>query len=209
MIANNILNKGQIFNLFDKYLRINEVGIGVGWKKPNGFEAELDIEVISFLLDKNGRVPADEYVVFYGSELIIDDINGPRPYSGDGALIGPLISKNKEKNGDNAQIYLTLENVRENINRIVIALAIIKYPNDCKKDKSSLGYSFSKVDDLYAHCFDYKTGKGLFSNHVNLNFNNEDVIELGEFIKRDGEWIFSIMNEAYDGGVNTLFTKYT
>jgi tellurium resistance protein TerD len=209
MIANNILNKGQILNLSDKYSRINQVGIGFGWKKRKDFEAELDIEVFSFLLDKNGRVPADEYFVFYGSELTTDDINGPRPYSGDGALIGSLLSKSKEKNGDHAQIYLTLENVREDINRIVIALAIIKYPNDCKKDKRYLGYSFSKVDDLYAHCFDYKTGKGLFSNHVNLNFNKEDVIEIGEFIKQDDEWIYRVINEAYDGGIITLITKYT
>ena len=209
MIANNILNKGQSLNLSDKYSRINEVGIGFGWQMPKIFEAELEIEVFSFLLDKSQKVPADEYVVFYGSELITDSINGPRPYSGDGALIGSLISNSKEKNGDLAQIYLTLENVREDIDKIVIALSILKYPNDSKKDKRSLEFSFSKIDGLYAHGFDYKTGKGLFANIVNANFNKEDVIELGAFIKQDGEWMFKVLNEAYEGGISILISKYT
>lgn len=165
--------------------------------------------VFSFLLDKNGKVPSDEYVVFYGSELISDSINGSRPYSGDGSLIGSLISNSKEKNGDLAQIYLTLENVREDIDRIVIALAIIKYPNDSKKDKKSLEFSFNKIDDLYVHGFDYKTGNRLFVNYVNVNFSKEDVIELGSFIKKDNKWLFVVHNDAYDGGDFIIFSKYT
>jgi tellurium resistance protein TerD len=209
MIANNILNKGERINLSDKYSRINEVGIGFGWQISKDFDAELEIEVFSFLIDKNGKVPADEYVVFYGSELKTDSINGPRPYSGDCALIGALISNNKEQNGDLAQIYLTLENVQEDIETIIIALAIIKYPNDSKKDKKSLEFSFSKIDGLYIHGFDYKTGKSLFANNVDINFSKEDVIELGALIKKDNKWIFSVQNQAYDGGISTLITKYT
>ena len=209
MIANNILHKGQSLNLSDKYSRINEVGIGIGWKNSENFDAELEIEVFSFLIDKNGKVPSDEFVVFYGSELITDSINGPRPYSGDCSLIGSLISNNKEQNGDHAQIYLTLEKVREDIEKIIIALAIVKYPNDSKKDKKSLEFSFSKIDGLYIHGFDYKTGKSLFANNVDMNFSTEDIIELGAITKQDNKWVFSVQNQAYDGGINILITKYT
>jgi tellurium resistance protein TerD len=209
MIASNMLYKGQILNLSDKYSRINEVGIGFGWQMHKNCEEDLEVEVFSFLLDINGRVPANEFVVFYGSELITESINGARPYSADGALIGSLISNSKEKNGDHAQIYLTLENVREDIVRILIALAIIKYPNDSKKDKKSLAFSFSKINGLYSHGFDYKTGKGIFINNINVDFNNEDVIEIGEFIRQDGGWVFKVLGEAYDGGIIQLITKYT
>ena len=67
--SNFNLAKGSRFNLAKEAPALKVAGIGLGWD-PNEEEngPDFDLDVSAFLLASNGKVPADEYVVFYGSE---------------------------------------------------------------------------------------------------------------------------------------------
>jgi tellurium resistance protein TerD len=60
------LNKGGKFNLAKDAPRLKIGGIGLGWdpnETPGG--PNFDLDVSAFLLTPEGKIPADEYVVFY------------------------------------------------------------------------------------------------------------------------------------------------
>ena len=66
------LNKGGRFNLAKEAPKLKVAGIGLGWdpnEEPNG--PNFDLDVSAFLLTEDGKIPADEYVVFFNSDFCI------------------------------------------------------------------------------------------------------------------------------------------
>ena len=85
-MAINIIKGGE-----SQSIKFAKIRIGLGWdpnEEDNG--PDFDLDVSAFLLASNGKVPADEYVVFYGSELTMDSPQGKRPYSGDASVHGAV-----------------------------------------------------------------------------------------------------------------------
>jgi tellurium resistance protein TerD len=115
------LNKGGRFNLAKEAPRLKVAGIGLGWdpnEEPDG--PDFDLDVSAFLLDSTGKIPADEYVVFYGSELTMDSPDGKRPYSGDTSVQGAVdaIDGTESDGEDDEDMRIFFEKVWEGINKL-------------------------------------------------------------------------------------------
>ena len=113
------INKGSRFNLAKEAPALKVAGIGLGWD-PNEEEngPDFDLDVSAFLITENGKIPADEYVVFFNSELKMDSPQGVRPYSGDGSVLGAVDSiDGTESDGEDVEvpdlIGLTLKEATE------------------------------------------------------------------------------------------------
>ena len=82
------LEKGHRINL-DKGL--SQVGVGLGWDPNTGTGYDFDLDASAFMLGSNGKIPAEEYLVFYNNqkspdgsvESTGDDLTGGNSDEGD------------------------------------------------------------------------------------------------------------------------------
>ena len=58
------LEKGQRISM-DKGLTL--VGVGLGWDPNEGTGYDFDLDASAFMLGESGRIPTDEYFVFYNN----------------------------------------------------------------------------------------------------------------------------------------------
>ena len=215
------LQKGSRFNLAKEAPALKVAGIGLGWD-PNEEEngPDFDLDVSAFLLASNGKVPADEYVVFYGSELKgnffdeKDEKTGKlleRPYSGDTSTIGAVdaIDGTESDGDDDEDMRIYFDKVWEGVEQIVITVSITKYPNDKKKDKRTLLQNFGMVNDCYIRVWDDETGVEILRYNLQEQFTNEDALVFGRFIKVGSSWEFVASGEKHNGSLNKLIELFT
>jgi tellurium resistance protein TerD len=206
------LNKGSRFNLAKEAPKLKVAGIGLGWdpnEEPNG--PDFDLDVSAFLLTENGKVPADEYVVFYGSDLKMDSPEGKRPYSGDGSVLGAVdaIDGTESDGEDDEDMRIHFEKVWEGVHQIVITVSITKYPNDSKKDKRTLLQNFGMVNDCYIRVWDNETGSEILRYDLKEQFGSEDAVEFGRFVRVQGSWEFIATGEKYNGSLGKFIELFT
>jgi len=202
------LSKGSKFNLSKEAPKLKIAGVGLGWdpnEKPGG--PNFDLDVSCFLLSQ-GKVPADDYVVFYGSELKTEE---GRPYSGDGSVLGSVdaIDGTESDGADDEDMRIYFDKVWEGIDEMVITVSITKYPNDTLKDKRTLDLNFGMVNDCYIRVWDDETGKELFKYDLKESFSNEDALEFGRFVKVENSWEFVASGKGHVGSLGKLVELFT
>ena len=206
------LNKGSRFNLAKDAPALKVAGIGLGWD-PNEEEngPDFDLDVSAFLLADNGKIPADEYVVFFNSELKMMTPEGERPYSGDGSVVGAVdaIDGTESDGDDDEDMKIYFDKIWEGISQIVITVTITKYPNDKKKDRRTLLQNFGMVEDCYIRMWDDETGEEVIRYNLREKFTTEDAVEFGRFVKVDGAWEFVATGEKHSGGLGKFIELFT
>ena len=206
------LKKGSSFNLAKEAPKLKIAGIGLGWNPNEEVDGpDFDLDVSAFLLGDNGKVPADEYVVFYGSELKMDTPEGPRPYSGDGSVLGAVdaIDGTESDGEDDEDMKIEFDKIWEGVSQIVITVSITKYPNDQKKDKRTLLQNFGMVEDCYIRLWDDETGVEILKYDLKEKFTNEDAVEFGRFVRVGNSWEFIATGEKYNGSLNKFIELFT
>ena len=206
------LSKGSRFNIAKQAPALKVAGIGLGWD-PNEEEngPDFDLDVSAFLLSSNGKVPADEYVVFYGSELKTEYPEGVRPYSGDGSVLGAVdaIDGTESDGDDDEDMRIYFDKVWEGIDQIVITVSITRYPNDLKKDKRTLLQNFGMVNDCYIRVWDDETSVVILRYDLKEQFTNQDAVEFGRFVRVGASWEFIATGEKYTGSLNKFIELFT
>lgn len=204
------LNKGGTFNLAKEAPRLKVAGVGLGWnpnETPGG--PNFDLDVSAFLLAPTGKVPAEPYVVFYGSDYKTQE---GRPYSGDESVYGAVDSTGGEESdgGDDEDMRIYFEKVWEGISEIVITVSITKFPNDVHKDRRTLDLNFGMVSDCYVRVWDDETGVELLRYNLKEQFTNQDAVEFGRFRRTpENSWEFIATGDAYVGSLNKLVELFT
>jgi tellurium resistance protein TerD len=211
------LNKGSRFNLAKEAPALKIAGIGLGWD-PNEEEngPDFDLDVSSFLLTENGKIPDDNYVVFFNSELKMDSPEGLRPYAPDStgnsySVLGAVDSiDGTESDGeDDEDMRIYFDKVWEGITQIIITVTITKYPNDKKKDRRTLLQNFGMVNDCYIRVWDDATGTEILRYNLKEKFGNEDAVEFGRFVRINNSWEFVATGEKYTGGLGKFIELFT
>lgn len=202
------LSKGSKFNLTKEAPKLKIAGVGLGWdpnETPGG--PNFDLDVSCFLLTQ-GKVPADDYVVFYGSELKTEE---GRPYSGDGSVLGSVdaIDGTESDGDDDEDMRIYFDKVWEGIDEMVMTVSITKYPNDTLKDKRTLDLNFGMVNDCYIRVWDDETGNELFRYDLKESFSNEDALEFGRFVRTDSGWEFVASGKGHVGSLGKLVELFT
>jgi tellurium resistance protein TerD len=203
------LNKGGKFNLAKEAPRLKIAGIGLGWdpnETPGG--PNFDLDVSAFLLTPQGKIPADEYVVFYGSEYKNSE---GRPISGDQSVCGAVdaIDGTESDGEDDEDMRVYFDKVWEGITEIVITVSITKYPNDTLKDRRTLNLNFGMVNDCYIRVWDDETQAELFRYNLKEQFSNEDALEFGRFVRVGESWEFNAVGQGHVGSLGKLIELFT
>lgn len=166
-VLRNPVRKGQKTPLEDSG-RLRSIRVCMGWNVQN---ADCDVDVSAFLL-RNGKVPGDDWFVFYGQER-----------SPDGSTV---FSTNAAP--DRELITIDLTRLDPLIDRIAFILTI----NEAFERK----LNFSMIRDAYVRVIDSATDRELVSFQIEEYYANVISMTIGEVYLHNGTWKFNAVGNG-------------
>ena len=183
------LEKGQRISM-DKGLSL--VGVGLGWDPNEGTGYDFDLDASAFMLGSNGKIPKDEFFVFYNNQKSPD---GSVESMGDN-----LDGTGTEEGEDDETIKIDLTKVDSQIQEIVFTATIYK--------AAERRQNFGQVHNSYIRIYDAKTGIDIARYDLDEDFSVETAVEFGRLYRHNGEWKFEAIGNGNKGGMESLVNKY-
>jgi stress protein len=182
------LEKGQRISM-DKGLTL--VGVSLGWDPNEGTGYDFDLDASAFMLGESGRIPTDEYFVFYNNQK-----------SPDGSVesTGDDLTGGNSDGGDDETINVDLSKVDPKIQEIVFTATIYK--------AEERRQNFGQVRNSYIRIYDAKTNAEIARYDLDEDFSIETAVEFGRLYRRGDEWKFEAMGIGNKGGLQSLVNKY-
>lgn len=184
------INKGERINLNKESPGLKKVGIGLGWDvnaTDTGVEFDLDASV--FMLGNNGKIPQDEYLVFYNNLLSPD---GSVQHLGD--------SRTGAGSGDDEIVEMDLTKINPTIEQLIFVVTI--HEADQRRQ------NFGQVRNSYIRIYNQETDTEIAKYDLEEDFSRETAVEFGRLYKKNGEWRFHAVGEGYNEGLQSFVDKY-
>ena len=190
------LQKGQKVSLTKENAGLTSVMVALGWdeaeRKRGLFSPKpepVDCDASAFLLT-NGKVARKEDVVYFGN---LTHMSGAVRHMGDN-LTG-------EGNGDDEQIFVDLQNVPADYDRIAIVVNIYQ----CEQRRQHFGM----IKNAYIRIMDGKSGKELCRYNLTDDYSNMTAMIFGEVYRHGSEWKFNAVGQGTtDAGINELIKRF-
>lgn len=160
--------KGQKIQFFTGG-SVQKIKACLGWNVSN---PECDVDVSAFILDSTGKVPGDDWFVFYGQTKSPD---------------GSVIFNEAEKN-DRESITIDLNNLSPSVKKIVFVLTI----NEAYEKK----LNFSMIKDAYVRILNYSNNSELVSFKMDEYYENVTSMMIGEVYLHNGNWKFNAVGNG-------------
>lgn len=182
------LSKGQRVSLESG---LKNITVGLGWDPNEGTGFDFDLDASAFMLGENGKIPQDEYFVFYNNK-----------FSPDGAVEGADddTTGGAADDGDDEEIKVQLTKVSSDIKEIIFVVTIHEY--DLRKQ------NFGQVRNSYIRIVNTDTNEEIMKYELDEDYSTETSIEFGRLYRRGGEWKFEAMGKGYESGLQSFLTKY-
>lgn len=182
------LEKGQRISM-DKGLSL--VGVGLGWDPNEGTGYDFDLDASAFMLGSNGKIPTDDYCVFYNNQKSPDNSV---------ESTGDDLTGGNSDGGDDETLNVDLTKVSSQIQEIVFTATIYK----AEERKQNFG----QVRNSYIRIYDAKNNTEIARYDLDEDFSIETAVEFGRLYRRGGEWKFEAMGIGSKGGLQSLVNKY-
>lgn len=223
------LVKGQ-----NHVLNMNIFHIGLGWDvNEDASSFDFDLDVSAFMLNKNKKTPADDYVVFYNSEKRLKVyLDGPnkgelvkplqitpytywssndamreesRPVDPELSVIGSIDDEDgtTSEDGDDETMDIDLSKVRDDIQEIIITVSIHKY--------AERRQNFGQVERAYVRLYkpgQEADGQGEFIYDLTEDFSTCASVEFCRLYRYNGEWKVQATGIGHKGGLEELVEKF-
>ena len=161
----HLLRKGQKTNLAAPNKNITGIKACFGW---NIRDARCDVDASAFLVKADGRVPGDDWFVFYGQERSPD---------------GSVVLSRDAGGKDREVISVDLKKLNSVIQKIVFVVTI----HEAFEKK----LNFSMLKDTYIRILDAGTGQEIFSYSLEEYYQNVTSMTIGELYLYNGQWKFN------------------
>lgn len=164
--------------------------IGLGWdinQSSTGFDFDLDAS--AFMLGENGKIPEDEFFVFYNN---LTSPDGAVEHTGDN-LTG-------EGEGDDEAIKIDLTKIDPRVTAINFVVTIHK--------AAERKQNFGQVRNAFIRVYDTNTGEEILRYDLDEDFSVETAVEFGRIYKRNGEWKFEAIGTGQKAGLEQYLNKY-
>lgn len=164
-----ILEKGGSFNLTQKEPNLQKIMIGLGWeKKPNN---PIDLDASVFMIKASGKLPADEYFVFYNNLISPDEAV---KHTGDNRTgIGE---------DDDEMILANLPLISPTIEQILVIVSV--------NEAITRGHHFGMLNRAFIRLVDIEAKKEILRYDLGSNFSSFTEMEFGKLKKVNGDWNF-------------------
>lgn len=212
---------------------MNMFHIGLGWDVNKDASSFFDLDVSAFMLNKNKRTPADDYVVFYNSENRLKVyLDGPnkgelvkplqiipytywssndamrqqsRPVDPELSVIGSIDDEDgtTSEDGDDETMNIDLSKVRDDIQEIIITVSIHQY--------AERKQNFGQVERAYVRLYkpgQEAEGQGEFIYDLTEDFSTCASVEFCRLYRHNGEWKIQATGIGHKGGLEELVGKF-
>lgn len=183
------LSKGAKINLSKETPGLKKIMIGLGWdtnKYSGGADFDLDASV--FLVNASGRTTADGFI-FY------NNLKGPND-----SVIHQGDNRTGEGEGDDEQIYIDLDLIPAEIDKIAITVTI--------DSADKRGQNFGMVENAFCRLVNTETDKEQVRFDLGEDFSVETAIVVGEVYRNNGDWKFNAVGQGFSGGLLALCKNY-
>lgn len=184
------LSKGGKINLTKEAPGLKKIMFGLGWdcnKYSGGDDFDLDASV--FLVDANGRTKEDGFI-FYNNLI------GPNK-----CVVHQGDNRTGEGEGDDEQIYIDLDLIPENIEKIAITVTI--------DSADTRRQNFGMVSNAYCRLVNTEAGdKEVVHFDLGEDFSVETAIVVGEVYRHNGDWKFNAIGSGFSGGLQALCSNF-
>ncbi len=182
------LSKGQRISL-EK--RLQNITVGLGWDPNEGTGAEFDLDASTFMLGSNGKIPSDDYFIFYNNMFSPDgSVEGAEDDTTGGASDG----------GDDEEIKVILSKVNPEIQEIVFVITI--HEHEERKQ------NFGQVRNSYIRIVNTDNNEEIMKYELDEDYSTETCIEFARLYRRGADWKFEAMGKGYEKDLGYFVNKY-
>jgi stress response protein SCP2/tetratricopeptide (TPR) repeat protein len=182
------LTKGARFNISQAAPDLKKMAIALGWLVTEAGES-YEIDVSAFMLGADGKIPNDQYFIFYNNLK-----------SCDGSVLQSIPEKNN-RGQENHSIYgVILDKINPEIQEITFAVTI--------HESQKINANFRNIKSAFIKILNLDTGSELVRYELKENFARETAVEFGRLYRKNGEWRFQAVGEGYQAGLQSLVDKY-
>ena len=182
------LTKGARFNLSKEAPGLKKMAIALGWQVTEAGQS-YDIDVSAFMLGADGKIPNDQYFIFYNNLQSYD------------SSVLQSIPDPKNRSKENKTIYgVILERVNPEIEEITFVVTI--------HEADQINANFSNIRNSFIKICNLDTGTELVRYELTENFSRETAVEFGRLYRKNGEWRFQAVGEGYQAGLQSFVDKY-
>lgn len=186
----NLVNKGDYFDIRRKIPELKEIVIGAGWDHKMFEENPVDVDLSCFLINRDEQTREDEDFVFYNNDKAC---SGAVRYMGD--------SRNGAGDGDDESIIVDLNALPFDIMKITVTLTIY--------EAAERNHHFGLIRNFYMRIVNAYDDNEIFRYKLSEDeFSGATGIKLGELIREGPKWYFSVTGEPIPGGLASIATKY-
>ncbi|MDY6804918.1 MAG: TerD family protein [Cyanobacteriota bacterium] len=184
------IRKGERINLAKEAPGLTKAGIGLGWDvNATDTGAEFDLDASVFMLGANGKIPVDEYFVFYNN-LVSPDTSVK--HQGD--------NRTGAGEGDDETIEVDLTKVNSDIEEMLFVVTI----HEADKRRQNFG----QLSNSFIRIYDLETDTEVARYELEEDFSRETALEFGRLYKKNGEWRFQAVGAGYNAGLQSFVDKY-
>lgn len=183
------LTKGQNVSLNRTDPSLTEVLIGLGWDARSSDGQDFDLDASLFMVSENGKVPSDDYFIFYNQ---LRSPCGSVEHTGDN-LTG-------DGEGDDESIIVRLNEVQPQIKSLFITVTI--------HDAEARKQNFGQVSNAFIRLVNHQTGQEVVRFDLSEDYSTETAMVFGEIYRYQGEWKFRAIGQGYAGGLYSLCQQY-
>ena len=195
-------------------IKLEKFSVGLGWQVREDASAkdDFDLDVSAFMVDASGKIPTDDYLVFYNSEKRLradengrlltpvkivpytewrsnDDMRAQsRPVDPEISVIGSIDNEEGDDEGDAETIDMELSKVRSDIEKIIICVSI--YVRIYSDGHEALG----QEEIIYDLTEDFSTCAS---------------VEFVQLYRHNGTWKVKALGVGHNGEFDELVTKFT
>jgi len=168
---------------------LQSIQVRLQWKVPDA-SPTLDLDVSIFLLGANGKLPEDEFFVFYNN---LSSPDGAVRHTGDekGDQAGET---------DEELIEVVFGKLDARIQELVFVVTI--------HEGESSGLTFGQVQEAGLHIVNQATGEEMMKYELNEDFSIETAVTIGKFVKRGEAWRFLAIGDGSRGGLREYLEVY-
>lgn len=171
-------------------VKIPRFTVGLGWDiNDTSTGHDFDLDASAFMLGENGKLPADEFFVFYNNLISPDEA---LEHTGDN-LTG-------EGEGDDESIEIDLTKIDPRIKEICFVVTIHK--------ADERRQNFGQVRNAFIRIYNTDTGEEILRYDLDEDFSVETAVEFGSLYKRNGEWKFRAISDGQKAGLAKYVNKY-
>ena len=183
------LSKGQNVSLSKTDPSLKHILIGLGWDARSSDGQDFDLDASVFMTAESGKVPSDDYFVFYNQ---LKSPCGSVQHTGDN-LTG-------DGDGDDESVIVELEKVPDNIKSLFVTVTI--------HDAETRRQNFGQVSNAFVRLVNHETGQEVLRFDLSEDYSTETAMVFGEVYRHNGDWKFRAIGQGYAGGLLALCNQY-